>query len=50
MTPSTAYGMMDERRSELSITTIKKLYDGLDITLAEFFDAPEFHDLEQEIK
>lgn len=30
--------------------TIKKLCDGLEITLAEFFDTPEFNALEQEIK
>lgn len=30
--------------------TIKKLCDGLNITLAEFFNTPEFNDLEQEIK
>ena len=32
------------------ILTIKKLCDGLDITLGEFFSAPEFDELEQEIK
>lgn len=30
--------------------TIKKLCDGLDITLGEFFSTPEFDCLEQEIK
>ena len=30
--------------------TIKKLCDGLEITLAEFFSTPEFDALEQEIK
>ena len=30
--------------------TIKKLCDGLEITLGEFFSTPEFDDLEQEIK
>lgn len=32
------------------ITTIKKLCDGFGITLAQFFDTPEFNNLEQEIK
>ena len=32
------------------ITTIKKLCDGLNITLGEFFSTPEFDALEQEIK
>ncbi len=30
--------------------TIKKLCDGLEITLGEFFSTPEFDTLEQEIK
>lgn len=30
--------------------TIKKLCDGFEITLGEFFSTPEFNDLEQEIK
>ena len=30
--------------------TIKKLCDGLDITLGEFFSTPEFDRLEHEIK
>ena len=50
VTPSTAYSMMDESRRDVSIITIKKFCDGLDITLGEFFSAPEFDNLEQEIK
>lgn len=50
VTPSTVYSMMDARRRELSITTIKKLCDGLDMTLGEFFSAEDFDRLEQEIK
>ena len=34
----------------MSVITIKKLCDGLDITLGEFFSTPEFDNLEQEIK
>lgn len=49
VTPSTAYSMMDERRRDVSIITIKKFCDGLDITLGEFFSTPEFDNLEQEI-
>ena len=33
----------------VSIATIKKLCDGLDITLAEFFSSALFDELEQEI-
>ncbi len=50
VTPSTAYSMMDTRRRDVSIITIKKFCDGLEITLGEFFSTPEFDGLEQEIK
>lgn len=50
VTPSTVYSMLDSRRRDVSIVTIKKLCDGLDITLGEFFSAPSFDCLEQEIK
>ena len=50
ITPSTVYSMMDENRRDVSIITIKKLCDGLDMTLGEFFSTPEFDALEQEIK
>lgn len=50
VTPSTVYSMLDERRKELSINTIKKLCDGLEITLGEFFSADIFDNIEQEIK
>ncbi len=49
VTPSTAYSMMSENRRDISITTIKKFCDGLDITLGEFFSTEEFDNLEQEI-
>ena len=50
VTPSTVYSMMDPARRDISILTIKKLCDGLDITLGEFFSTREFDSLEQEIK
>ena len=50
VTPSTVYSMLDETRHDVSIVTIKKLCDGLDITLGEFFATPEFDALEQEIR
>ena len=50
VTPSTAYSMMDNNRRDISITTIKKFCDGLDVSLGEFFSAPIFDNLEQEIK
>ena len=32
------------------IATIKKICDGLDISITEFFDTPIFRNLEQELK
>ena len=50
VTPSTAYSMMNKDRRDISIRTIKKFCDGLDISLSEFFDTKDFKNLEQEIK
>ena len=50
VTPSTAYSMMDKSRRDVSIITIKKFCDGLEMTLGEFFSTPEFDALEQEIR
>lgn len=50
VTPSTVYSMMDKSRRDISIRTIKKLCDGLEITLGEFFSTAEFDMLEQEIR
>lgn len=50
VTPSTVYSMMDPRRRDVSLVTVKILCDGLDITLEEFFSGPEFSGLDQELK
>ena len=50
VTPSTVYSMLNSSRRDISILTIKKLCDGLDMTLGEFFSTPEFDHLEQEIE
>lgn len=50
ITPSTIYSMTDKTRRDVSIITIKKICDGLNITLGEFFQSPIFDSLEQEIK
>ena len=50
VTPSTAYSMMDPSRRDVSIRTIKKFCDGLEISLGEFFSTKDFDNLEQEIK
>ena len=49
VTPSSVYSMMDPTRRNVSIVLIKKLCDGLELSLGEFFSAPEFDELEQEI-
>ena len=48
VTPSTVYSMLDPSRQRVSIATIKKLCDGLDITLGQFFSCALFDELEQE--
>ena len=50
VTPSTVYSMLDGSRHDVSIVTIKKLCDGLEISLGDFFSAAEFDALEQEIQ
>ena len=50
VTASTAYSMMDPKRRDISILTIKKFCDGLDMSLGEFFSAPVFDELEPEIQ
>ena len=50
VTPSTVYSMLDPSREDVYITTIKKLCDGLDISIADFFDSDIFRRLEQEIQ
>lgn len=50
VTPSSVYSMLNPARRELRISLIKKLCDGLDVTLAEFFTAKVFDELEQEIR
>lgn len=45
VTPSTVYSMLEPARQQISITTIHKLCDGLNITLGEFFSCALFDDL-----
>lgn len=46
----TVYSMLNRKSQNPGIVTIKKLCDGFGITLGEFFAAPAFDALEQEIK
>lgn len=50
VTPSTVYSVMDEIRKDMSVITLKKLCDGLDISVTEFFNDEIFLSLEQEIR
>lgn len=50
VTPSTVYSMLNEERRDITITTIKKLCDGLDISLSNFFSNAIFDELDQEIQ
>lgn len=49
VTPSTVYSLLDPKRRDVSVITVKKLCDGLGMTLGEFFSTAEFDALEQEI-
>ena len=48
--PSTIYSMLNGKSRNPGVVSIKKLCDGLNISLREFFDSPMFDNLEQEIK
>lgn len=50
VTPSSVYSMMNPARENVSVSLIKKLCDGLQISLGEFFSAKEFEELDQEIR
>jgi len=47
---STVNDIVNGRTKNAGIVTIKKLCDGLEISLTEFFDTDVFRNLEQEIK
>lgn len=48
--PSTVYSMLNEKSQNPGVVSIKKLCDGLEISLREFFDCDLFDDIEQEIQ
>ena len=47
---ATLRNILDHRTENINIATIKKICDGLNITITDFFDTEEFRNLEQEIK
>lgn len=50
ITQSTVSDIVNGVTSSARMDTIKKLCDGLDISVRQFFDSPLFDDLEQELK
>ncbi|MCL2580779.1 MAG: helix-turn-helix transcriptional regulator [Oscillospiraceae bacterium] len=48
--PSTMKNIVGGQSKNPGIVTIKKICDGLEISLTEFFDTDTFRNLEQEIK
>ena len=50
VSPSTIYSMLNEKSQNPGVVSIKKLCDGLEISLRTFFDSPLFDNLEQEIQ
>lgn len=50
VSPSTIYSMLNQRSQNPGVVSIKKICDGLEITVREFFNSPLFDETEQEIK
>ncbi len=50
ITQSTVNNIISGRNNSTTISTIKKLCDGLDISIPDFFNDPLFESLEQEIQ
>ncbi len=47
---STVKSILNGESKNPGIVTLKKICDGLGITIVEFFDTKDFYELEQEIK
>lgn len=50
VSPSTVYSMLNAKSQNPGVVSLKKLCDGLEISLRDFFDSPLFDNLEQEIQ
>lgn len=50
ITQSTLNNIMNRQNATTTVTTIQKICDGLEITIADFFNSNLFQNLEQEIK
>jgi len=50
VSPSTIYSMLNTKSKNPGVVSIKKLCDGLEISIREFFDNNIFDNIEQELK
>jgi len=50
ITQSTVNNFVSGRNHSITLSTLKKLCDGMEITIPEFFSSELFRDLEQEVK
>ncbi len=50
ITQSTLHNIASGRNHSLTVSTLKKICDGLEITVVDFFSTPIFLSLEQEIQ
>ncbi len=50
ITQSTLSNIMGGRNQSTTVSTVKKICDGLEISMEEFFSSPLFDGLEQEIQ
>ena len=50
VSPSTVYSMLNAKSKNPGVVSIKKLCDGLELSVREFFDCPLFDETEQGIK
>ena len=50
ITQSTLNNIISGRNNSTTVSTVKKICDGLEMEIIDFFSSPLFSDLEQEIK
>lgn len=50
VTQSTVNNIVSGRNNSATVATVKKLCDGLGITIQDFFNSDLFQDLEQEVR
>ncbi len=50
MSPTTVYNIVSDKNKNPGVVSLKKVCDGFEITLRDFFDTDLFNDIEQEIE